>query len=165
MKYFVLVFLFLVVSFQCDAQDVYKTPSGKRYHLSSCRMVENVSSKLVGLNTIAASKLTPCKICKPPPKSKLQKRLNPEDKSVGISVSVRCKGYTKKGTRCKHQTKLANGYCFQHTKQNSSSKTTSKSSSTRTNSSSTASRCRGKTKSGNRCKRKVKNGSYCYQHD
>ncbi|MBC8756598.1 hypothetical protein H2O64_18140 [Kordia sp. YSTF-M3] len=154
MKVFLSIFLFLV-SLNIQAQDVYKTPSGKRYHLSSCRMVENVSSKLVGLETIAASKLTPCKICKPPPKSQLQKRLNSEDKSVGTSVSVRCKGYTKKGTRCKHKTRLANGYCFQHTKQNSNASRNSQSSS----------RCRGKTKSGNRCKRKVKNGNYCYQHD
>jgi hypothetical protein len=161
MKAFLSIFLFLI-SLNIQAQDVYKTPSGKRYHLSSCRMVENVSSKLVGLEIISASKLTPCKICKPPPKSQLQNQLTAEDKSVGTSTSVRCKGYTKKGTRCKHKTKLANGYCFQHTKQNSSTKTTSQNSSNTTN---VSSRCRGKTKSGSRCKRKVKNGNYCYQHD
>ena len=161
MKYLLTIFLFLV-SLNIQAQDVYKTPSGKRYHLSSCRMVENVSSKLIGLESIQKSKLTPCKICKPPPKSKLEKRLNSEDKSVGTSVSVRCKGFTKKGTRCKHKTKLANGYCYQHTKQNSSSTRSSQNSSNNTSSSS---RCLGKTKSGKHCKRKVKNGSYCYQHD
>ncbi len=160
MKHLFFILFLLTISLNCFAQDVYKTPSGKRYHLSSCRMVENVSSKLVGLNTINSSKLTPCKICKPPPKHKLQKQLTSENKAVGTSTSVRCKGYTQKGTRCKHKTKLANGYCFQHTKQNSSSKTVRQSSTK----SSTASQCRGKTKSGKRCKRKVKNGNYCYQH-
>lgn len=162
MKYLVSIFFLFAILLQCDAQDVYKTPSGKRYHLSSCRMVENVSRKLVGLNTINSSKLTPCKICKPPTKSQLKKRLNPEDKSVGTSASVRCKGFTQKGTRCKHKTKLANGYCYQHTKQNSSSTRSSQNSS---NNTSTSSRCLGKTKSSKRCKRIVKGGGYCYQHD
>ena len=29
-------------------------------------------------------------------------------------VTVQCKGLTKSGTRCKHMTRIANGYCFQH---------------------------------------------------
>ncbi|WP_430412373.1 DUF5763 domain-containing protein [Kordia sp.] len=160
MKHLLSIFFLLAISFQCDAQDVYKTPSGKRYHLSSCRMVKNVSSKLVGLETIRTSKLTPCKICKPPPKHQLKKRFTAENKAVGTSTLVRCKGVTQKGKRCKRNTKLGNGYCFQHTKQNSS---TTPIRETPTNSSST--RCLGKTKSGKRCKRNVKNGRYCYQHD
>ncbi|QHI36233.1 hypothetical protein IMCC3317_15920 [Kordia antarctica] len=163
MKYLLIIFLFLVC-LKIQAQSVYKTPSGKRYHLSSCRMVENVSSKLVGLDTINSCKLTPCKICKSPPKSQLEKRFNPEDKSVGTSVSVRCKGKTKKGTRCKHKTKLANGYCYQHTKQNSNSARSSQNASS-SNKNTAASRCLGKTNAGKRCKRKVKGGGYCYQHD
>ncbi|WP_298426146.1 DUF5763 domain-containing protein [uncultured Kordia sp.] len=159
MKIFVAIFLFLF-SLQSYSQDVYKTPSGKRYHLSTCRMVENVSSKLVGLKNIERSKLTPCKICKPPPKHKLQKRFTSENKAVGTATSVRCKGYTQKGTRCKHKTKLANGYCYQHTKQNGSVKITPRKSST-----TSTRRCLGKTKSGKQCKRKVKKGNYCYQHN
>ena len=165
MKYFFSVFFLFAISLQCDAQDVYKTPSGKRYHLSSCRMVKNVSSKLVGLDAVNSSRLTPCKICKPPPKNQLQKRLNPEDKSVGTSVSVRCKGLTKKRMRCNRTTKLANGYCFRHTKQQSSSKASSQSSSNSSSTTHTSSQCLGKTKAGNRCKRKVKGGGYCYQHN
>ena len=159
MNYLVSIFFLFAISCQCVAQNVYKTPSGKRYHLSSCRMVENVSSKLVTLESI--EKLTPCKICKPPIKSQLVKGLTSEDKSVGTSTSVRCKGYTKEGTRCKHQTRLANGYCFQHTKQNSDAERSSQN----TTSNSSTSLCGAKTKSGKRCKRKVKGGGYCYQHD
>jgi len=102
--------------FNIKAQSVYKTPSGKKYHLSSCRMVENVSKKLLGSDDIAEYNLTPCKICKPPIKANLVKSYNSSNKAVGSSVSVRCKGKTKKGTRCKHKTKLADGYCYQHNK-------------------------------------------------
>ncbi|WP_394342081.1 DUF5763 domain-containing protein [Sphingobacterium haloxyli] len=30
------------------------------------------------------------------------------------STSVRCRGITKAGARCKRKTKNVNGYCFQH---------------------------------------------------
>lgn len=50
-------------------QNVYKTPSGRKYHVSSCRMVENVSKKVeVQAKEIFTYKLTACKICKPPKK-------------------------------------------------------------------------------------------------
>ena len=32
----------------------------------------------------------------------------------GQSTTVQCKGTTKAGTRCKHMTSIANGYCYQH---------------------------------------------------
>ncbi|KAB8152486.1 hypothetical protein EZY14_013845 [Kordia sp. TARA_039_SRF] len=77
---------------------MYKTPSGARYHLSSCRMVENVSKKLSGVAEINAAKLTPWKICKPPSISQLKKGNSFTDKSVGTATSVRCKHYTKRNT-------------------------------------------------------------------
>lgn len=160
MKNVIIACFLLIITSKCFSQDVYKTPSGKRYHLSSCRMVENVSRKLVNVEAINTFKLTPCKICKPPAKDQLEKRLTGEDKSVGTSASVRCKGITKKGERCKHQTRLANGYCYQHTKQNSDRAQTSDQSQTET----TTSRCGAKTRSGKPCKRKVKGGGFCYQH-
>ena len=119
-------------------------------------MVENVSKKLSGVAEINAAKLTPCKICKPPSISQLKKGNRFTDKSVGTASSVRCKGTTQRGTRCKHYTKLANGYCFQHTKQENSSATTPRKS--------TVSTCGARTKSGKPCRRKVKGGGFCYQH-
>jgi Family of unknown function (DUF5763) len=153
-----------------NAQDVYKTPSGKKYHLASCRMVENVSAKLVSEADINAHGLTPCKICKPPAVKAIQKNYTDSSKTVGEAASVQCKGKTQKGTRCQHKTKLANGYCYQHTEQNSNSgaaatntqKSTSSSSTSSTTSSST---CGAKNKSGGYCKRKVKGGGRCYQHN
>ena len=121
MKYFLLLF-FLVLSHKTIAQEVYKTPSGKKYHLASCRMVENVSKQLLGVDQISKFKLTPCKICNPPLVIKNKSNINNStNKAVGEAESVRCKGTTQKGTRCKHKTRLANGYCYQHTKQNNKS--------------------------------------------
>ena len=45
-KYIIIIF-FLQGPIISYSQNVYKTPYGKKYHLASCRMVENVSSKLV----------------------------------------------------------------------------------------------------------------------
>jgi hypothetical protein len=158
MKYLVF-FVSLTLFININAQNVYKTPSGKKYHLSTCRIVENVSKKLLGNGEISKYRLTPCKICKPPSSSNRVSNRSSTNKAVGTSLSVRCKGYTQKGTRCKHKTKIANGYCYQHTKQNSSSKTNRSSPSN-----STTPTCGARTKSGGYCKRKVKGGGHCYQH-
>ena len=156
MKHFSIIFITLIC-FQIKAQDVFKTPSGKKYHLSSCRMVENVSKKLLGKSDISKHHLTPCKICKPPVLKGLVENFNFSSKAVGKTVSVRCKGVTKKGTRCKHVTKIANGYCYQHTSQDNNSKKMP-------SSNNKSSLCGAKTKSGKSCKRKVKGGGFCYQH-
>ena len=39
-----------------------------------------------------------------------------ENRAQGTNPTgtVQCKGMTKKGTRCQHMTRIANGYCFQH---------------------------------------------------
>lgn len=109
---FIHVFL-LLFAVGASSQTVYKTPSGEKYHVASCRMVKNVSQKI----TIADAQergLQPCKICKPPVGFRQNVR---STKNVsGESATVRCKGLTQKGTRCKHMTRIANGYCFQHNK-------------------------------------------------
>jgi len=102
----------LLLSFSLQAQTVYKTPSGAKYHLATCHMVKNVSEQI----TISQAKdlgLEPCKICKP-------QNINApgsspsSNKAKGAGETVQCKGTTKAGTRCKHMTRIANGYCFQH---------------------------------------------------
>jgi hypothetical protein len=105
-------FLFVVffISITAFAQDVYKTPSGKKYHLESCTMVKNVSEKIT-LQQAAEKGLDPCKICKP---AILQVPQNFVDKAKGESKTAQCQGMTKKGSRCKHMTTIADGYCFQH---------------------------------------------------
>jgi len=103
--------LLLLLSVGAKAQTVYKTPSGKKYHLSTCRMVNNVSTAITISDALALG-LEPCKICNPPVNESLT--LSTSNKAKGQSNTVQCKGYTKAGTRCKHMTSIANGYCFQH---------------------------------------------------
>lgn len=109
MARFIFLFCFLFTVPTLQGQTVYKTPSGQKYHLASCRMVKNVSEAI----PIAKAKelgLQPCLICKPPVLSGGPAT----NKEQGQSQTVQCKGMTKAGTRCKHKTSIANGYCFQH---------------------------------------------------
>lgn len=165
----ILFFFTLLLTLPLSSQSIYKTPSGKKYHLSTCRMVETVSQK-VSPEEIEYYNLEPCKICKPPQSHALGLAAAGVNKSVGEkSYSTRCLGTTQKNTRCKHSTKSANGYCYQHVEQyqgrarpSSSQRKRSKSSYTPTPY--TSSKCGARTRSGNSCKRKVKGGGRCYQH-
>lgn len=106
---FKLLFL-LLCSVSLKAQIVYKTPSGAKYHLSTCHMVKNVSEEI----TVSKAKemgLQPCKICKP---QTIYGSGSVPGKAQGKSTTVQCLGKTKSGTRCKHMTSIANGYCYQH---------------------------------------------------
>jgi hypothetical protein len=78
--------------------------------LATCHMVKNVSEKISPARAIELG-LEPCKICKPPAFTQLPVS---SKKAQGQSETVQCKGITKAGTRCKHMTRIANGYCFQH---------------------------------------------------
>lgn len=113
--------LFIVfLSLNIQAQKVYKTPSGEKYHTAVCKSVKNVSEE-IALSEAKKIGLTPCEICKPNNEN-LNFVSNPNS-SLGIksneakgqnSVATQCKGITKKGNRCKNKTKNKNGYCFQH---------------------------------------------------
>ena len=107
-------FLFLLLFFglQLKAQTVYKTPSGSKYHLASCRMVKNVSSE-ISLSKASELGLSPCKICNPPISSVYGIVSKPK-KVNGVNSKNRCKGITKSGKRCKHYTRIGNDYCYQH---------------------------------------------------
>jgi len=100
----------LLISVSVKAQSVYKTLSGAKYHLATCRTVKNVSEEI----TIRKAKelgLEPCKICKP---QIINASSSSTNKAQGQGTTVRCSGITKSGTRCKHMTRIANSYCFQH---------------------------------------------------
>ncbi len=102
--------ILLILSLPAGAQTVFKTPSGGKYHLASCRMVKNTSEEIT-VNKAMELGLQPCKICKP---GNIYASPSPVKKAQGQDITVQCKGYTKSGTRCKHMTKIANGYCYQH---------------------------------------------------
>jgi Family of unknown function (DUF5763) len=100
----------LLLSISLKSQAVYKTPSGTKYHLAGCRMVKNVSEQIT-INRAIELGLEPCKICKPPI---IYSSAISTNKAQGVGETVQCKGFTKAGTRCKHMTRIGNGYCFQH---------------------------------------------------
>lgn len=107
----VLVALF-IFTFCCSVkgQMVYKTPYGSKYHTALCRMVKNISEQI----TITKAKeigLEPCKICKP---GSSYSSTSQTKTAQGQGLTVQCKGMTRADARCKHMTKIANGYCFQH---------------------------------------------------
>lgn len=101
-----LIFVFIIT----NAQTVFKTPSGQKYHLADCRMVKNVSQE-ISVTEAKELSLQPCKICKP---QDIYSGSPVPHKAQGENLTVQCKGYTKAGTRCKHKTSIANGYCYQH---------------------------------------------------
>ncbi|KMQ67471.1 hypothetical protein ACM39_13625 [Chryseobacterium sp. FH2] len=110
MKYLVSILIF--ISFTLKCQTVYRTPSGTKYHLSSCRMVKNVSSGL-DVSKALEQGLQPCNICKPSIRNTYGIVSKPK-KINGTNKGNQCLGITKKGTRCQHYTRIGNDYCFQH---------------------------------------------------
>jgi hypothetical protein len=99
-----------LLSVSVKAQTVYKTPSGKKYHLSTCSTVKNTSEE-ISVSEAKELGLEPCKVCKP---GDAYASGSPGTKAQGESTTVQCKGKTKAGNRCRHMTRIANGYCFQH---------------------------------------------------
>lgn len=105
------ILFLLLLPFSLKAQTVYKTPSGKKYHLATCSSVKNVSQEISKAQARELG-LEPCKICKP---ENIYASSSPAvPKAQGVSNTVQCKGMTKSGNRCKHMTSIANGYCYQH---------------------------------------------------
>jgi hypothetical protein len=94
-----------------QSQTVFKTPSGAKYHLATCRTVKNVSAEIT---TAAAMQLglTACKVCNP--QNIYAGAAHPPHKAQGEGNTIQCNGITKAGTRCKHKTSIGNSYCFQH---------------------------------------------------
>lgn len=112
MKHYLILICLILFPLAVKSQPVYKTPSGEKYHLATCRTVKNVSEEL-SVDDATKKNLQPCKICKPP-QSNGASSLSSNRKGKGEANTVQCKGTTKKGNRCQHRTRIANGYCFQH---------------------------------------------------
>lgn len=116
-----LLFLFYlsVASHSADAQTVYVTKTGKKYHKEDCRYLK-YSKYAVSLQEAKDKYYTACLVCKPSTTiSKDQvrtdspsvKKYNP---TIRKAVASRCTATTKTGTRCKRTTKNTSGRCWQH---------------------------------------------------
>jgi len=109
---FLFVFVFI---FGAHSQYVYKTPSGAKYHLSSCSSVKNVSKRITIEDAVNLHYLTPCKRCQPPAYENPLLIKKKRNKAVGKCTKVYCAGWAKTYNRqCSRTTKMCNGYCFQH---------------------------------------------------
>jgi hypothetical protein len=97
---------------------VYVTKTGAKYHRAGCSSLR--SSSIPMPLSQAATKYSPCKICKPPifgaaataaPVSNPSPNAAPVERAV---ESSRCQATTKKGTQCSRKAKAGSKYCWQH---------------------------------------------------
>lgn len=113
-----------------EAQTVYVTKTGSKYHRSYCNYLR-YSKLSVSLPDAKQQGYTPCSFCKPDIKDT---GLGPEPKADTVqratditprtpvqeaspakaTTSSQCTARTKAGNRCKRMTTNANGRCWQH---------------------------------------------------
>lgn len=84
-----LLLLFWGISFSTNAQTVYITKTGKKYHISTCRYLSK-SKLATELKSAIDCHYTPCKVCHPPtvitvPKSMRQASTPPKTSSPAKS--------------------------------------------------------------------------------
>lgn len=120
-KRLLILFLFLVSCLIAEAQTVYKTKTGTKYHNSTCRYLK--SSYAINVQEAIQEGLTACSVCNPAksnvPQNLYQESLsldeeNSTNSSYSASSSIQCTGTTKGGARCRRMTKAASGRCHQH---------------------------------------------------
>ena len=123
----VLVPLFFLMACPSSSQNVFVTPSGKKYHRATCRHVDNTYASLPSTAEAEKRGYTACKHCNPSATKpdNLQEILDKKssyqidniDVEVLLEYSTQCLGYTKLGLRCLHKTRNTNKYCYQHLEQ------------------------------------------------
>lgn len=114
---------FLLLAAQLQAQTVYITKTGKKYHKESCHY-----AKTGGNSDLAAVKkkgLTACLICKPsstetgeakpiPLSSRNSKVESSKETKPVQTTSIQCIATTKAGSRCSRKSASGSKYCWQH---------------------------------------------------
>lgn len=118
------VFTFvLLLSYQpSEAQVVYVTKTGEKYHRSSCQYLR--SSKIaMPLAQAQQYGYGACKVCKPPlevddedaiESPRVGQPAIQESPPVQRATTVQCQALTQAGSRCKRMTTNASGRCWQH---------------------------------------------------
>jgi methylphosphotriester-DNA--protein-cysteine methyltransferase len=114
---YIVVLLFACAYTSVEAQTVYITKTGAKYHLSTCHYLK--SKIKISLPEAEKQGYTPCSYCKP--SKTLQHNNNKQViKSDSTALeqkktsSSQCQGTTQAGTRCKRMTTHSSGYCYQH---------------------------------------------------
>ena len=116
-----LFFIFLTL-IAVQAQTVYKTRTGAKYHVATCGYLK--SAIAINIQDALAEGLTACSVCKPGGASAAPQRSvttvnsyvpeEAETTSESVGEAVQCSGTTKAGARCRRMTRAANGRCYQH---------------------------------------------------
>ncbi len=118
----ILIILFLTSCVNTiDAQTVYTTKTGKKYHNETCKYLK-YSKKEITLRKAIELGYSPCSVCKPMSKISDKEKANnissvkvlTTNETTQKSVATQCTGKTKSGSRCKRMTKNTNGRCYQH---------------------------------------------------
>ncbi|SHH77710.1 hypothetical protein SAMN04488109_5328 [Chryseolinea serpens] len=120
-KHFVRItlwFLFLTAGTSSNAQSVFITRTGEKYHEGSC--VHLHSSKIpITLSEALKRGYTPCHVCRPDrqvsPAADIPDHSDTKTDSTATeeTTATQCTAMTKAGTRCKRAA-TSNGRCWQH---------------------------------------------------
>jgi methylphosphotriester-DNA--protein-cysteine methyltransferase len=128
LRSFIVLFLFVACASQSsDAQTVYITKTGKKYHRASCQYLKK-SQYAIAIKEAVDREYTPCSVCEPgrpsqqksPVLKQKHAEIKPKDgvekltESKSQAQSKQCSGTTKAGTRCKRMTTSTTGRCYQH---------------------------------------------------
>ncbi|WPR76017.1 hypothetical protein [Algoriphagus sp. NG3] len=119
---FLFTAVFLLAA-QLQAQTVYITKTGARFHKESCRY-----AKTGWASDLTAAKkkgLTACLVCKPSstemgeakpiPLSSGSKKVEPsKETKPAQATSSQCRATTKAGARCSRKSAAGSNYCWQH---------------------------------------------------
>ena len=111
----------LVFAFQVNAQTVYTTKTGEKFHKETCHFLK-YSKKEVLFEKAIQLGYQACRVCKPSQvinASKIQhtNSITPISKAETLTRKIsasQCTGKTKAGKRCRRRTKNASGRCYQH---------------------------------------------------
>ena len=116
-KNIILTFFALLTICIANAQTVYITKTGAKYHKESCSYLK-YSKIAISLKDAQAKGYTACKVCKPGSGiTKTEEFINEsthEKPNQNLSETVRCSATTQAGTQCKRMTSDPSGKCWQH---------------------------------------------------
>lgn len=107
----ILLFLLFLLTISVNAQTVYITKTGEKYHTENCSYLSQ--SKIAIDFDKAKNYHTPCSRCKPIGYNNRSNNFQ-SNGSNNTHVAVQCSDKTQSGARCKRTTTNANGRCYQH---------------------------------------------------
>lgn len=119
---FFFTFFFLLAA-QLQAQTVFITKTGVKYHKESCRYAK--TGWAATLTDAKKRGLTACLVCKPSsteageakplPLSAGPKNVEPsKETKPAQATSTQCRATTKAGARCSRKSAAGSNYCWQH---------------------------------------------------